>query len=188
MARKTSLREFQQNVAQRMRDLASRQSVASKLGFQVGAENWLVTLSDVSEVIPVPTPVVVPLTRPWFRGVANVRGKLYAVTDFSAFQGQANIPAGIERRVILIAERLIEGSGLLVSRMLGLRNPEQLTALPLEDADIERPWLKARFRDPAGVLWNELDLTKLASNLTFLEVGLVAAGSTLPAPASDLHS
>lgn len=38
MARRTSLREFQQSVAQRLRDLASRKSVASKLGFQVGSQ------------------------------------------------------------------------------------------------------------------------------------------------------
>lgn len=66
MARKTSLREFQQNVAQRIRDLASQKTAASKLGFQVGTENWLVTLSDVSEVIPVPNTVPVPMTCPWF--------------------------------------------------------------------------------------------------------------------------
>ena len=76
MARRTSLREFQQSVAQRLRDLASRKSVASKLGFQVGSQNWLVTLTDVSEVIPVPAVMPVPRTEDWFAGVANVRGKI----------------------------------------------------------------------------------------------------------------
>lgn len=169
MARKTSLREFQQNVAQRIRDLASQKTVASKLGFQVGTENWLVTLSDVSEVIPVPNTIPVPMTQAWFRGVANIRGKLYSVVDFAAFQGQPVIGPGMERRVILIAERLIEGSGLLVSRMLGLRNPEQFTAET--GSAPERPWIKASYRDAAGTLWHEMDLSALAGNLQFLEVG-----------------
>lgn len=170
MARKTSLREFQQNVAQRLRDLASRKTVASKLGFQVGGENWLVTLSDVSEVIPVPATVSVPLTHSWFRGVANVRGKLYSVVDFAEFQGAAATTSGMERRVVLIADRLVEGSGLLVNRMLGLRNPEQFT-LEASPVSEETPWIKARYRDAAGTLWNELDLPALTGNIRFLEVG-----------------
>ena len=173
MARKISLREFQQNVAQRIRDLGSQKSVASKLGFQIGAENWLVTLADVSEVIPVPNTVVVPLTLPWFRGVANVRGKLYSVVDFAAFQGSAAITPGAERRVILIADRLLEGSGLMVSRMLGLRSPDQFSTEPPASGTMgtTRPWIKARFRDHAGVIWQELDVVALVGELGFLEVG-----------------
>ena len=38
-------------------------------------------------MIPVPPITPVPLTRPWFRGVANVRGNLYSVVDFAAFVG-----------------------------------------------------------------------------------------------------
>jgi twitching motility protein PilI len=171
MARKTSLREFQQNVAQRIRDLASQKTVASKLGFQVGTDNWLVTLTDVSEVIPVPNTIAVPLTLPWFRGVANIRGKLYSLIDFSAFQGKGVIGPGMERRAILISDRLIEGSGLMVSRMLGLRNPEQFTAEPIQDGVSEHPWIRAKYRDPAGVLWHELDAKALVGNMQFLEVG-----------------
>lgn len=171
MARKISLREFQQNVAQRIRDLASQKTVASKLGFQVGTENWLVTLLDVSEVIPMPKTIAVPLTLPWFRGVANIRGKLYSVVDFAAFQGASVIGPGMERRVILISDRLIEGSGLMVSRMLGLRNPEQFTAEHAQGDAPDRPWIKAKYRDPAGALWQELDVAALVGNMQFLEVG-----------------
>ena len=173
MARKISLREFQQNVAQRIRDLGSQKSVVSKLGFQIGAENWLVNLADVSEVIPVPTTVGVPLTLPWFRGVANVRGKLYSVADFAAFQGGAAISPGAERRVILIADRLLEGSGLMVSRMLGLRSPDQFSTEPTASGSTgaTRPWVKAKYRDHAGVIWQELDVAALVGELGFLEVG-----------------
>ena len=172
MARRTSLREFQQNVAQRLRDLSSRKTVASKLGFQVGKDNWFVSLSDVSEVIPVPTFVSVPLTHGWFRGVSNVRGKLYSTVDFSAFQGDEPIVPGIERRVILVNEKLIEGSGFLVNRMLGLRNPESFTVEQTENSS--RPWIKAQYRDPNNAVWYELDLNVLSQDARFLEVGLTS--------------
>jgi twitching motility protein PilI len=174
MARKTSLREFQQAVAQRLRDLSASRSLASKLGFQVGDQNWLVSLTDVSEVIPVPAIMPVPMTEPWFRGVANVRGKLYSISDLSRFQGGLDTSSGIERRVILAAERIIEGSGLMVSRMLGLRNPDQFTAEPLQEVDAQHPWIRARLRDPSGTLWLDMDLTKLATSQRFLEVGVYA--------------
>ena len=170
MARRIGLREFQLSVAERLRTAATRATLASRLGFQVGAENWFVPLHQVSEVIPVPQTVGVPLTRPWFRGVANVRGNLCSVVDFSQFQGGEAIGAGMERRVIVISDRLVGGAGLLVSRMLGLRNPEQFT--PVAKPANARPWVGAAFADAAGTRWLELDLPALAREQGFLEVGV----------------
>jgi twitching motility protein PilI len=169
MARRGSLREFQMGVAERLRTASTRAALASKLGFQVGADNWFVALHQVSEVIPVPASVSVPLTRPWFRGVANVRGNLYGMVDFSAFQGGEPIGPGTERRVVLISERLVGGAGLLVSRMLGLRNPEQFKAAE-RPADAP-PWLAGVYTDAGGTRWLELDLPALAREQRFLEVG-----------------
>src|SRR5258708_8786319 len=124
MARRTGLREFQISVAERIRNASARAALSSKLGFQVGADNWFVALNQVNEVIPLPQAAQVPLTHSWYRGVANIRGNLYGVLDFSSFQGGEPIGAGMERRVILISERLIGGAGLLASRMPGMRNPQ----------------------------------------------------------------
>jgi twitching motility protein PilI len=169
MARRTGLREFQLSVAERIRTASSRAALASKLGFQVGGENWFVALHQVNEVIPVPQTVTVPLTHSWFRGVANVRGNLYSVLDFSAFQGGDVIPPGMERRVILVSDRLIGGAGLLVSRMLGLRNPEQFTAA-MRPAEAPA-WVAGAYSDAGGTRWLELDLTALVREQRFLEVG-----------------
>ncbi len=169
MARRTGLREFQISVAERLRNATTRKALASKLGFQVGADNWFVALHQVSEVIPVPASVPVPLTHSWFRGVANVRGNLYGMVDFSAFQGREPIAPGMERRVILVSERLVGGAGLLVSRMLGLRNPEQFNA-STKPADAP-PWLGAVYTDAGGTRWLELDLPALVREQRFLEVG-----------------
>jgi twitching motility protein PilI len=176
MARKTSLREFQQGVAQRLREAASRKTVLSTLGFQVGDDNWLVNLSDVSEVIPVPGIIPVPMTLPWYRGVANIRGKLYSIADFAAYQGHPAIGPGVDRRVVLVSEKLIEGSGFLVTRMLGLHDPAQFTPQTL-DAGAARPWIKGLYRDAGGASWYELDLSGLARDTRFLEVGVVPAAA-----------
>jgi len=170
MARRTGLREFQLSVAERLRTAAStRTALASKLGFQVGSGNWFVALHQVNEVIPVPAMVPVPLTHSWFRGVANVRGNLYSMVDFSAFQGGDPIASGMERRVILVSDRLVPGAGLVVSRMLGLRNPEQFNAAA-RPANAP-PWVGGTFTDAGGTRWLELDLPALAREQRFLEVG-----------------
>ena len=169
MGRRTGLREFQLSVAERLRTAATRTTVSSRLGFQVGSDNWFVALHQVSEVIPVPASVPVPLTHSWFRGVANVRGNLYSILDFSAFQGADPISPGVERRVILVSDRLVGGAGLLVSRMLGLRNPEQFNAAPRPAG--AGPWVGSAFTDAGGTRWLELDLPALVREQRFLEVG-----------------
>jgi twitching motility protein PilI len=170
MARRTrSLREFQLQLGERLRTASTRAALSSRLGFQVGGDSWFVALHQVSEVIPIPVTVPVPLTQPWFRGVSNIRGNLYSIIDFSAFQGRDAISAGMERRVILISDRLIGGAGLVVSRMLGLRNPEQFTKLE-RPADAA-PWLGGVYAAPGGTQWLELDLPALVRQPGFLEVG-----------------
>ena len=169
MGRRTGLREFQLSVAERLRTASTRAALSSKLGFQVGGDNWFVALHQVSEVIPAPPTVAVPLTHSWFRGVANVRGNLYGIVDFAAFQGADAISPGMERRVILVSDRIVGGAGLLVSRMLGLRNPEQFApaARPMD----AHPWVAAVYADAGGSRWLELDLPALAREPRFLEVG-----------------
>jgi twitching motility protein PilI len=169
MARKVGLREFQIQVAERLRTAATRKTLSSKLGFQIGPDNWFVALEQVSEVIPVPQPMAVPLTQPWFRGVSNVRGKLYSIVDFALFQGGEPIGPGMERRVVLISEKLVGGAGFVVSRMLGLRNPDQFTVAE-RPADAA-PWVGGMYTDAAGIGWTELDLPALAQEPRFLEVG-----------------
>lgn len=169
MARRTGLREFQLSVAERLRTASTRAALASKLGFQVGADNWFVALHQVSEVVPVPPLVPVPLTHSWFRGVANVRGNLYSMVDFSAFQGGDPISPGMERRVILVSDRLLAGAGLVVSRMLGLRNPEQFN--PATRPADAPAWMGAVYTDAGGTRWQELDLPALVREQRFLEVG-----------------
>ncbi len=183
MARnKSSLREFQRSVAERLRDPSKLRAFASKLGFQVGDESWFVNLADVAEVIPVPHFVNVPQTKPWFYGIANIRGKLFSIADFSAFQGNAPIATSLERRVVLINERLLEASGFVVSHMLGLRNPDMFTRESVSDTS--RPWIGAQYSDTNNKIWLELDISALSRNADFLNVTEVEKGSSLSTTAA----
>jgi twitching motility protein PilI len=167
MAAKTSLRDYQRDLAERLRH-AGVGSTVSKLGLEVGNEAWLVDLADAGEVVPVPPITPLPLTRPWFRGVANIRGNLYAVVDFPAFLGRSAVAPGEQARLLLVGERFRVAAALLVDRSLGLRNPAQL-----ELADGEPGlWARARYADAEGRQWKELDLPQLVRHPDFLAVGI----------------
>src|SRR5262245_56326881 len=150
MAERLSLKDYQRALAERLRE-AGAGRIASKLGVQLGEETWLVDLSDAGEVIPVPPVSPVPLTRPWFRGVANVRGNLFSVIDFPAFLGTGSVTLGEHSRLVLLGDRFRTAAALLVDRSLGLRNPDQLKARATNG---EQPaWLRGEFADADGKNW-----------------------------------
>ena len=167
MAEKLSLRDYQRDLAERLR-AAEASHASSRLALQVGEQGWLVDLVDASEVIPVPPITPVPLTKPWFKGAANIRGNLHSVADFAAFLGGAASGVTEQSRLLLIGERFRLGAALLVDRSLGLRNPAQLK--PLERAADAAPWLKGEFADEEGRRWKELDVAQLAQHPDFLTV------------------
>ena len=167
MATQTSLRDYQRDLAERLRN-AQGAANASMLGVQVDDEAWLVDLREAGEVIPVPPITLLPLTRPWFKGLTNIRGNLYSVVDFPAFLQKRPVVPGDHPRLLLLGERFRLGAALLVDRSLGLRNPAQLErrkgALPA--------WARAQYADAEGRLWKELDLTQLVQHPDFLGVGV----------------
>jgi twitching motility protein PilI len=167
MAARTSLRDYQRELTERLKSAAAGRA-ASKLGVQVGADAWLVDLADAGEVIPMPPLTPVPLTKPWFRGVANIRGRLCSVVDFPAFLGGAAMVPGEQARLLLLGDKFRVSSGLLVDRSLGLRAADQLKASAGETPD--SPWQKARYKDADGKAWRELDVSRLVQSAAFLEV------------------
>lgn len=171
MARKTSLREFQESVVARLQSAtaAGASAVSSKVGVQVGNERWLVNLSDVSEAIPLPKLLPVPLTRRWFNGVANVRGVLYGVVDFSDYLAGEPTQVNMDSRLLLVHPRYNVNAGLVVHHMLGLKNPELFQ--PIEARELPE-WVAAEFADPDGQVWKELRMQGLVAQPEFLSVGI----------------
>ena len=167
MAIRTSLRDYQRDLAERLKSAEAGRG-SSMLGLQVDDESWLVDLKEAGEVIPVPAITPVPLTRPWFKGLANIRGNLYSVVDFAAFLSRRPVPPGDHSRLLLLGERFRLGAALLVDRSLGLRNPAQLTRKEGEP----RGWSRAEYVDGEGRVWKELDLPHLAQHPDFLGAGV----------------
>jgi len=169
VAKKLSLREFQAGLADRLREAQTQTASTSLLGVQAGSGNWLVSLEDSGEVIPVPVVSPVPLTKSWFCGLTNIRGNLFSVVDFAAFQGEESTPRTNDSRLLLVGERFNVNSALLVNRMLGLRNMQKMQPQELAPG---RAWITAQFKDADGRVWKELNVGVLVQHADFLQVGI----------------
>jgi twitching motility protein PilI len=177
MTERLSLRDFQQNLSDRLAIAQRGETGLSLLGVESGDESlpgggyWLLDLTDSGEVIPVPALAPAPLTQPWFAGLANIRGTLYGVTDFSAWRGGEPTPRNAQARLLLIGARHGNNCALLVNRALGLHprhllNADDTTASTTSDAG----WLGGRFRDAQGVLWTQLRIPPLLADASYLNV------------------
>lgn len=164
MSKRLNLREFQQSILDRIQQKEVAGDRASTLGVEVGNGFWLVDMQDVSEVLPVPPLTPVPLTQAWYRGVANVRGNLYSITDLAEFMGQSETANVMHGRVLLVAQKYAFNVGFLVSRVLGLRD---VRSWQYEEKDGE-----TYYKDEQGNMWRKLDVTQLLQQPDFLQIGI----------------
>ncbi len=137
---------------------------ASTLGVLIAGQHWLVEMADISEVLPVPPFTHVPLSKKWFRGVANIRGNLYCIADIAAYRRKGEVVADSSNRVLIVAERHAFNAALLVDRALGLRDARKWHQ-STHDGQIG-------YQDEQGILWHKLDVTDLLNQIEFLQVGI----------------
>ncbi|MDR3324007.1 MAG: chemotaxis protein CheW [Zoogloeaceae bacterium] len=169
MSRRTSLRQFQQYLIDRLSTLAHGEGASSLLCIQVGESRWLLNLSESGEIVTLPPLTSVPLTQPSFAGLANIRGNLFAVTDFAAFLGEGATPLNTPgARLLLVGLKQGNNAALLVPRILGLKNPADLEPGP-HPADAP-DWNPATLVDAAGQKWRQLDLKRLLSDTQFMNI------------------
>ncbi|WP_374511930.1 chemotaxis protein CheW [Niveibacterium sp.] len=167
MAKRISLREFQQDLSNRLAGTKNAPAKPALLAVLAGGEGWLVDLADTGEILAVPPIAPVPLTQDWFRGLANVRGNLFSVVDFPAFLGLSQVVTGSESRLLLVGARLGVNTALLVSRAIGLRNPDDFDVDPrFHDP---RPWVAGGLRDSQDRLWKRLSVRQLLAEQRFLD-------------------
>lgn len=165
--RKTNLIEFQRGLLERFSASAAGPALNAHLGFELGDKPWLVPMSSVSEVLPVPYLEPVPLAKHWLSGVANVRGNLFAVVDLQAFLHEQPTRIDNNSRVLLVNRNRMSGAAWLVSRTIGLRRQEQLRSVALDRA---APFAMRAYVESDDRSWLEMDVERLLSDKRFLQI------------------
>ena len=185
MAKRISLREFQQGLSERLVSARRGEGAQALLGIESGSDDlpggshWLIDLADSGEVTPLPPLTPAPLTKPWFAGIANIRGVLYGVVDFSAWRGGPATPVNAQARLLLVGARHGVNSALLIRRALGLRPQREMHATGdgtahagAQGVDGPTPWLGGRFKDPQDQIWTQLRIPALLSDPGYLDIAL----------------
>lgn len=164
MAKRFSLREFQQKIIDRIQQKEVAGDRISTLGIQVGEDYWLVEMQEISEVLPISDITPVHLTQPWYRGIANVRGNLYSIADLAAFMGQGETPNGLQTRILLVSPKFACNAGLIVGRVLGLRDARNWKH-EVQDGE-------TRYQDEQKQVWRKLEVAQLLLQPDFLQIGI----------------
>lgn len=169
-ARRTRLREFQTQLVERMQAASSGATAhARQLGVMIGSSRWLLNLQEAGEIVSVGTIAKVPLTQDWFLGLTNIRGNLISVVDLAHFSGMPPTAIDKESRIVAFAPALGFNCGLLVSRVMGLRNVTEMT---VQSDDAVSSWAAQRYVDRDAQVWTELNLSLIVQDPRFLHVGL----------------
>ncbi len=171
--RRSRLRQYQVQLLERMQ-AAQGAAVATgrELGVLVGGRHCLLDLTQAGEIVPQQAITGVPLTQPWYLGLANVRGNLTGIVDLAHYLGDAAAAPGPEARLLTFSPSLGLPCALLVARVLGLRRLADMQAQGHDDA--APAWCAERYVDGDGQAWLRLDLARLVREPRFLHVGLLA--------------
>jgi twitching motility protein PilI len=171
-ARRTRLREFQLQLIERVQAARSGTDTRiNQLGVMIGQTRWLLNLKEASEIVSVGAITPVPLTQDWYLGLSNFRGNLISVVDFSRFQGHPSTQIEQDSRIVAFAPALSFNCGLLVSRVMGLRNVADME-LQSDQAAAATPWAPHSYRDRDSQVWRQLSLSLIVQDQRFLQVGL----------------
>ena len=163
------LREFQEYLGTRLASAARGEASSALLGIQSGKQNCLLKLAEAGEIMPLTTLTPVPLTHHWFAGMANIRGNLYSVVDFSAFRGEEPTPRTTQARLVLVGARFGVNCAILVNRMLGLRPTESFSRSAKQS---EHTWVNHIVTDNTGQDWHQINVPTLLADQKFMQIGL----------------
>ncbi len=165
MAEKVKLRDYQKSILDRLDIVRSDATsvVESYLGVQIGGNNVLVNLLDISETLVVTEIQPVPLVKPWFLGMSNVRGILYAINDLGQMLNGQLTEMSSDTRILLINNKISSNIGILVDRLVGLR---QMDAFKLREVENKESvfFQPDIYEDSENKAWRILDCEKLVSS------------------------
>jgi len=164
---KVKLRDYQQSILDKLEMIREDASnvPSNYLGVEISGRNVLINLLDITETLVVSEIEPVPLVKPWFLGMTNVRGILYAINDLGQLLDNQATEVSSNTRMLLISNDVSSNIGFLVDRLVGLRNFENMTKKKKTEESL--CFNPERYEDEEGNLWYVLDCERLVSSKEF---------------------
>ena len=168
MAKESQLREYQSSILARLENAkkAGAEAPAGYLGVVIGSKNVLVSLQEISETLPIMDIHRVPIVKPWFLGVANVRGVLYTINDLAQLLENTFTTISSNARLLLMSDAVTSNVAFVVDKMIGLRKLDEMKVR--DEVAGETICLKAQtYQDEENRVWHVLDCDKLVNSKEF---------------------
>lgn len=112
----------------------AEQSVQQYLTFQIGGEEYAISLLQVKEIIEYDVVTEIPKTPEWVRGVINLRGNVVPVIDLAV---KLRLPASVAGKLTCIVITEVECEG--EPTVMGIMADAVRHVIDLKPQDIEVP-------------------------------------------------
>lgn len=176
MDKRQKLRDMQTRLAEKLQAVRSGAvtSSASWLAVHSGGAKYLFPLGQAGEIFAWTPIQKVAHTQDWYLGVANIRGTLFGVADFTGFVQRtkatlSNELARTEARFVTLNSSSDVNCALYVDRLEGLRSTDSFTES--NEPPIGSPeFFGHTYIDVNGIHWQEINLQMLAQQNSFLNI------------------
>ncbi|MEZ5494353.1 MAG: chemotaxis protein CheW [Pseudomonadales bacterium] len=127
----------------------------SGIGFTLFGQKFVAPMSEVTEMLELPSYTELPGVQSWVRGLANVRGRLLPLTDLAVYLG-GKLEAPRRNRRVLVVENGDTDGGLIVDGILGMQHfPVDSYVSEMAGIDFPAmvPYLQGSFQEDGARGW-----------------------------------
>ena len=142
------------------------------VGFRIGNSKLIASMSEVKEILDIPSYTLVPGVKSWIVGVANVRGSLLPILDMKSYLMGEDIKQRQKGRVIVIDYKGFN-TGLIVEEVYGMRHFRESDAtddVP-EVPDGITPYVDRAFKQDQEY-WPVFEFNEMAQDERFAHASL----------------
>lgn len=144
----------------------------SGIGFRVGETYLVSAIDEISEILSYPDMTRVPSSQSWLRGIANVRGILLPIMDFTGVTDGQATKLGRKSRVLVIQHDDMN-TGLVVDEVFGMRHffdEEKVTEVPSVSSRVQ-DYFNGAYRQGERH-WGVFSMRNLAKSEEFKNVAV----------------
>lgn len=168
-----NLVEFQKRLNLDLEDANQKGELSSLIGFKAHGRHWLIELGDLREIDGVPQADGirrVAITKPWVMGISNFKGYIYTLVDFQMFLGGEHSALGINARALLLNQKFLIQTALIVPDVMGLVIKNDLKPSEPQGGSFGSPWSVAAYEGRDGIIWEMLNLLALSESDEMLNI------------------
>lgn len=170
-----SLAERSQRIAVELPARENARTHWNGLGFSLLGQRFVVSMSDVGELMRIPPATKLPGVKNFVIGVANVRGRLLVVIDLAMFFGETSNVARAQRRLLAVGEDE-QYFGFMVDESLGMQHfPSEAFSDAIDEVpDQFKPFVTGCY-GVGGTAWPVFSLSRLAEHPSLVKLAESAA-------------